>query len=158
MMQAIGVAARRTGLKVPTIRFYEEEGLIRAPGRTNSGRRLYTDADIRRLAFIRHARVLGFELDDIRSLLDLSDNPNRPCDEADRIARKHLGEVEQRIAQLIVLRTELHRVVRSCAGRNAAQCRVIEALADHYNEQIDAGQATTPRTRSKRARGKRRLK
>ena len=157
-MQAIGEAAKRTGLKVPTIRFYEQEGLIRALGRTNSGRRLYADADIQRLAFIKHARVLGFELDDIRSLLDLTDNPNRPCDEADRIARKHLAEVEQRIAQLIALKIELNRIVRSCAGRNAAQCRVIEALADHRSAEKDAVQAPTPRARVKPGRVMRRRK
>lgn len=130
-MQAIGQAAKRTGLKIPTIRFYEQEGLIRAPERTQSGRRLYSDADVRRLSFIRHARALGFELDDIRSLLDLSDHPDRSCADADRIARRHLAEVEVRIQQLKALRKELARTVASCAGGSAAECRVIETLADH---------------------------
>lgn len=154
-MQAIGAVAKRTGLKVPTIRFYEQEGLVRAPERTGSGRRLYGDADIRRLAFIRHARALGFELDDIRSLLDLTDNPNRPCDDADRIARKHLAEVEQRLAQLMALKTELNRIVRSCAGGSAAQCRVIEALADHAYcsaEHVPAQRPAKSSTRVKPAR------
>lgn len=84
-MQAIGAVAKRTGLKVPTIRFYEQEGLIGRPERTGTGRRLYGEAEIQRLAFIRHSRSLGFELEDIRSLLDLTDNPNRPCDDADRM-------------------------------------------------------------------------
>jgi DNA-binding transcriptional MerR regulator len=130
-MRAIGAVAKQTGLKIPTIRFYEQEGLIRAPERTDSGRRLYADADVRRLSFIRHARALGFELDDIRSLLDLADDPDRPCDEADRIARAHLVVVEARIAQLKGLQRELNRIVRSCAGGVAADCRVIDALADH---------------------------
>jgi Cu(I)-responsive transcriptional regulator len=130
-MLAIGAVAKRTGLKIPTIRFYEQEGLIGAPDRTSSGRRAYSEADISRLTFIRHARALGFELDDIRSLLDLTDDPARSCADADRIARKHLAEVEQRLAQLMALKTELKRIVRSCAGGTAAQCRVIEALADH---------------------------
>lgn len=130
-MQAIGAVAKRTGLKVPTIRFYEQEGLISPLERTGSGRRLYRDADVRRLSFIRHARTLGFELDDIRSLLDLSDHPQRPCDEADRIARRHLAEVDLRIEQLSALKKELARIVRSCAGGRASECQVIEALADH---------------------------
>lgn len=130
-MLAIGAVAKRTGIKVTTIRFYEQEGLIRAPERTISGRRLYADADVRRLSFIRHARALGFELGDIRSLLNLSDNPERPCHEADRIARANLLAVEARIVQLEALRQELARVVASCAGGNSAECRVIEALADH---------------------------
>lgn len=130
-MHAIGEAAKRTGVKVPTIRFYEQEGLLPTPPRTDSGRRLYSDDDVRRLAFIRHARALGFELDDIRSLLDLSDHPDRSCDDADRIARKHLTEVEARLAQLKALKAELSRIVVSCAGGRAAQCRVIESLAEH---------------------------
>ncbi|MFN3464779.1 MAG: MerR family transcriptional regulator [Terricaulis sp.] len=129
-MFAIGQVARETGLKVPTIRFYEAEGLVTAPPRTPNGRRTYSAADIRRLAFIRHARGLGFELDDIRSLLDLTDHPDRPCAEADAIASGHLKIVEERIAQLTQLKTELTRIVRSCAGgKSARQCRVIEALA-----------------------------
>lgn len=130
-MHTIGEVARLTGLKVPTIRFYEAEGLVPAPPRTESGRRLYAEAAVRRLAFIRHARALGFELDDIRSLLDLTDSPDRPCADADQIARRHLAAVEVRIAQLEQLRTELSRIARACAGgRPVAKCRVIEALSD----------------------------
>lgn len=138
-MQAIGAVAKRTGLKVPTIRFYEQEGLISPPERTGSGRRLYADADVRRLSFIRHARTLGFELDDIRSLLDLSDHPDRSCADADLIARKHLVEVDERLAQLSALKAELSRIVRSCEGGKASQCRVIEALADHAHCDADHG-------------------
>lgn len=130
-MHAIGQVAQATGLKVPTIRFYEQEGLLPAPARTGSGRRSYSDADVRRLAFIRHARLLGFELDDVRSLLDLTDHPERSCADADRIARSHLAAVETRLAQLKLLKAELSRVVASCAGGKAAQCRVIESLSDH---------------------------
>ena len=150
-MQAIGAVANQTGLKIPTIRFYEQEGLIRAPGRTGSGRRLYSDADISRLSFIKHARALGFELDDIRSLLDLTDNPDRSCDDADRIARKHLAEVEQRLVQLTELKAELKRIVRSCVGGTAAQCRVIEALADHDHSSADHSAARRPSRLSARS-------
>ena len=149
-MHAIGQAAKRTGIKVPTIRFYGQEGLLAAPPRTQSGRRLYSDADVRRLAFIRHARALGFELGDIRSLLDLADHPDRSCDDADRIARKHLGEVEERLVQLLALKAELSRIVTSCAGGITAQCRVIEALADHAQCETDhAPQAARPRPQNK---------
>jgi len=131
-MPAIGQVAQQTGLKIPTIRFYEQEGLLAAPARSASGRRIYSDADIRRLAFIRHARGLGFELADVRSLLDLTDNPDRPCAEADAIASTHLRLVEDRITQLTQLKVELARIVRSCAGgKSAGHCRVIEALAGH---------------------------
>lgn len=130
-MLTIGAVSKRTGIKIPTIRFYEAEGLVGAPARSGSGRRLYSEPEVRRLSFVRHARALGFELNDIRSLLDLSDHPERPCGEADRIAQRHLDDVEARILQLRALKRELARIASPCAGGAAGQCRVIEALADH---------------------------
>lgn len=130
-MLSIGEVAKKTGLKVPTIRFYEQEGLIGAPPRTESGRRLYGDKDVCRLSFVRHARTLGFELPDIRSLLDLADHPQRPCGDADRIASKNLETVRQRIEQLRALEQELSRMIVACAGGPASECRIIESLSDH---------------------------
>jgi DNA-binding transcriptional MerR regulator len=127
----IGEAARRSGVKVPTIRYYEQIGLLPAPPRTESNRRLYDARDLRRLAFIRHARELGFEVDAIRTLLALQDNPNQSCAAADMIARARLREVEQRIASLTALKVELERMVNECACGRVAECRVIEVLADH---------------------------
>jgi len=128
-MHTIGQAAKATGIKVPTIRFYEAEGLLPAPARTESNRRLFSDADIDRLVFVRHARSLGFELGDIRSLLDLADHPDRPCHDADRIARQHLDGVEERLRQLRSLKVELTRMIEACAGGAVGQCRVIESLS-----------------------------
>jgi DNA-binding transcriptional MerR regulator len=130
-MFSIGHVAKVTGIKVPTVRFYEHEGLLPSPPRTASNRRLYSEADIRRLTFIRHTRTLGFELDDIRSLLDLADNPHRPCCEADEIARRQLLAVEDRLRQLTALKAELERINSVCSGgKIAGECRVIEALSD----------------------------
>lgn len=130
-MLSIGEAAKKTGLKVPTIRFYEQEGLIGPPPRTESGRRLYSDRDVGRLTFVRHARTLGFELSDIRSLLDLADHPDRPCGDADRIATRNLETVRQRIEQLRALEQELSRMIVACSGGPAGECRIIESLNDH---------------------------
>lgn len=127
---AIGEAARYSGVKVPTIRYYEQIGLLPAPLRTEGNRRLYDAPDLRRLAFIRHARELGFEIDAIRGLLVLQDNPDEPCVSADAIARQRLAEVDRRIASLMALRTELERMVTECACGRVAECRVIETLAD----------------------------
>lgn len=130
-MFTIGAVAKRTGLKIPTIRFYEQEGLVAAPPRTESGRRLYAEAAVRRLGFIRHARSLGFDLGDIRSLLDLADHPDRPCEGADLIATKNLELVRQRLEQLHSLETELVRMIDACGGGPAGECRIIESLGDH---------------------------
>jgi DNA-binding transcriptional MerR regulator len=128
---AIGEAARRSGVKVPTIRYYEQVGLLPAPSRTDGNRRLYDDADIRRLAFIRHARELGFEVDAVRTLLTLQDDPAQSCAAADAVARSRLVEVEQRIASLTALKAELERMVAGCEHGLVGECRVIEILADH---------------------------
>ncbi|MEQ8395888.1 helix-turn-helix domain-containing protein [Thalassobaculum sp.] len=130
-MLTIGTLARRTGTKVQTIRYYEQVGLMPEPGRSEGGQRRYGDAELDRLSFIRHARQLGFPLDAIRELLNLSDHPNRPCAEADEIARRQLRQVEQRLARLEALRTELQRMVHECSGGRTADCRVLEVLRDH---------------------------
>ena len=126
---AIGMASSRSGVKVPTIRYYEAIGLLPAPPRTKSKRRHYNDSDLRRLVFIRHARQLGFEIDAIRTLLAIQDNPDQSCEAADAIARARLGEVEQRIESLLKLKGELQRMIADCSCRRVADCRIIEALA-----------------------------
>jgi DNA-binding transcriptional MerR regulator len=128
---SIGDAAKASGVKVPTIRYYEQIGLLAAPPRTGSNRRAYDQADLRRLAFIRHARELGFEIASIRTLLTLQDNLDQSCAAADAIARSRLIEVEQRIASLTALRAELESMVDSCRHGKIGECRVIEVLADH---------------------------
>ena len=130
-MLSIGTLARRTGTKVQTIRYYEQIGLLPEPARTGGGQRRYGDEDLDRLAFIRHARQLGFTLDTIRELLDLSDNPGWPCEDVDRIALRQLKEVEARIARLEALRKELKRMLRECRGDTVSDCRVLEVLRDH---------------------------
>lgn len=128
---SIGEAAKQSGVKAPTVRYYEQIGLLPPPSRTEGNRRLYDRDDLRRLAFIRHARELGFEIDAIRALLTLQDDPHQSCASADGIARFRLAEVERRIVSLGALKVELQRMVEGCATGRVAQCRVIEVLADH---------------------------
>ena len=126
---AIGDLSRHAAVKIPTIRFYEGRGLLPTPARTDGNRRTYGEADVRRLRFIRHARELGFEIQAIRTLLDLADHPDRPCEEADAIARR-LADIDDRIARLTGAtgRGAGHgRAVRARPG----ECRIIEVLADH---------------------------
>ena len=127
----IGELSRATGTNIETIRYYERIGLLPAPARTDANYRSYGDAHRARLRFVRHSRELGFTIEEIRSLLDLSDHPERDCADADRIATRHLEQVEEKIAQLALLREELSRIVGRCRGGIAADCRVIEALGDH---------------------------
>lgn len=130
-MFTIGGLAKQTGTKVQTIRYYEQIGLLAPPERTDGGQRRYNEDDVDRLSFIRHARQLGFPLDSIREIIDLSDDPNRPCHEVDEIARRQLHDVEQRIVRLEALRTELQRMIKECSGDQTSNCRVLEVLRDH---------------------------
>lgn len=127
----IGELAKRTAVKVPTIRFYEQIGLLPEPPRTQSGQRRYGEAEVDRLNFIRHSRELGFDIDDIRELLAMTAEPQASCHHADSIALAHLAEVERRIASLQALKTELARMVDECGHGRVCDCRIIEALADH---------------------------
>lgn len=127
----IGELARAAGANIETIRYYERIGLLPEPDRTAANYRSYGEPHRSRLTFIRHSRELGFTIDEIRSLLDLADDPTRDCAEADHIATGHLNQVEAKIAQLETLRDELSRIVGRCRGGLAGDCRVIEALGNH---------------------------
>jgi DNA-binding transcriptional MerR regulator len=127
----IGEAAKQSGVKVPTIRYYEDIGLLPAPARSESNRRFYEAEDIQRLSFIRHARELGFEIDAIRTLVALQDEPEQSCSSADTIAKARLEEVDQRIRSLNALKSELELMIEGCRHGRIAECRVIEVLADH---------------------------
>jgi len=128
---SIGEAARRTGVKIPTIRYYEAIGILPAPARAASNWRGYDVNDLGRLAFVRHARELGFAIADIRDLLALATDQNRPCAAADAIARRHLVDVKRRIVSLRALQSELERMVRECSGTRVSDCRIINILGDH---------------------------
>lgn len=130
-MLSIGELARRTGVKVPTIRYYEETGLLDAPERSQGNQRRYDRGALERLAFIRHARDLGLGIEAIRELIELSGHPGRPCAEADRIAREHLDGVRARIARLRRLERELERIATHCGSGTVEDCYVIRALSDH---------------------------
>ncbi len=130
-MLAIGKLAEAAGVKVPTIRYYEQIGLLPEAERSAGNQRLYGPRALERLIFIRHARDLGFPLKAIRDLLSLSDKPDQSCSAADGIANEQLAAVKSRIARLTALQLELERMILQCAGGQIANCRVIEVLSDH---------------------------
>ncbi len=130
-MYSIGEVARRSGVKVPTIRYYEQMGLLAEPGRTEGNQRRYGDAELERLNFIRHARELGMAMSAIRELLELSSHPERPCRDADRIAADQLKAVREKIARLQRLEAELQRIATRCGSETVRDCYVIQALGRH---------------------------
>ncbi|WP_349359695.1 helix-turn-helix domain-containing protein [Stappia sp.] len=130
-MLSIGALSRATGVKVPTIRYYEQQGLIDPPARSNGNQRRYPPQARDRLSFIRHARDLGLPLDAIRELLSLSENPEMPCADAHRIAATHLAEIRARIARLRRLESELKRITSTCDADTVGDCYVLQSFADH---------------------------
>lgn len=126
----IGELAAEAGVTPEAIRYYEREGVVPPATRAGAGRyRRYDAADVERLRFVRRLRELGFSLDEVRELLGLAADPNRPCAEVDRIARAHRAAVDVKLAQLAALRAELDRVIGACDGVvRIAECRILEAL------------------------------
>lgn len=130
-MLTIGELSRATGVKVPTIRYYEQMGLIATPGRSHGNQRRYEPGDRERLSFIKHARDLGFTIEAIRELLELSGHPERTCADADNIAVRQLEIVRDKIAKLRPLERELERIASRCHGDQIKNCYVIQSLANH---------------------------
>jgi Cu(I)-responsive transcriptional regulator len=124
----IGELARTTSTKVETIRFYEKIGLLPEPSRTSGNYRDYGSDHLARLSFVRRARDLGFTLDQVRELLALSDDRDRSCGAVDIVARAHLAQIDQKIADLRALRHELDELISQCSRGAISDCRIIEAL------------------------------
>ncbi|MFT3731746.1 MAG: helix-turn-helix domain-containing protein [Hyphomicrobium sp.] len=133
MDYAIGELARRAGYAVQTLRYYEQIGLMPKPARSEGGQRRYTDVLLKRLLFIRHARDLGFSIDDIRSLLDLAARPDQSCGSADDIATTHLEAIDAKIGSLKTLRREIAQMLKCCTKKRISECKVIGTLAERGN-------------------------
>ncbi|WP_447555461.1 MerR family transcriptional regulator [Vreelandella sp. EE22] len=127
----IGEVAKRTGCSPESIRHYEKLGLLTPPSRGEQGYRLYSDAALSRVGFIRHGRELGLDLHTIQELLALSDQPERSCATVDDIASRHLNHLEERIRALQALAGELRHVIDQCRGGKTANCRIIQTLYEH---------------------------
>ncbi|WP_319327806.1 helix-turn-helix domain-containing protein [Bradyrhizobium sp.] len=126
----IGTLSKLSGVHIETIRYYERVGVLPTAERSASGRRVYGEADVKKLAFVRHARELGFDLTSVRALLALQEHPERSCQAASQLANAQLVAVESRLRRLSVLRDELASMVRGCGKGRVADCRVMEALAN----------------------------
>lgn len=125
----IGQVADQLGVGIETLRFYEREKLIPAPPRNSSGYRMYTVSAVARIAFIRHAKALGFSLADIRELLFLRVDAKASCLEIKEIAVDRISDIEARIAALTQMRDALKKLAGTCrSGRTAGQCRLLDSL------------------------------
>ena len=125
---SIGKLAKLTNCKIPTIRYYEEIGILPEAGRSEGNQRRYNNTHLQRLNFVRHCRALGFNLDEIRQLIHLQTCSHHNPHEAHGIAQKHLKDVLLKIQKLQSLADELQSMVNSCAGETAHQCKILSVL------------------------------
>ena len=127
---SIGELARRTGVHIETIRYFEKVGLLESPARTEGGHRIYSDRHLRMLSFIKRARELGFTPDEVRTILNLGGPGKAYCDEIREIALHHLNQVRQKIANLAMLEQLLASTVNRCSGGHVPECPVIDMLEE----------------------------
>lgn len=141
----IGELSRRTGVSSPTIRYYEQIGLLARPNRSTTGYRRYSDTTIDELRFIRKAQALGFSLDEIRQILTLSRSGTTPCDRVLSLARQHLAALDERVRQLQEFRARLANAVSrwSVERDTLAYGRLCRFIADAPAS--TAGAAALPR-------------
>jgi len=127
----IGTVAKRAGVPIDTIRYYEREGLLPEPLRRASGYRSYNETAVRQLRFIRRAKDLGFTLDEIRDLLALSSDRRGGVKAVRKRAEQRLASIEARIAELTRIRKGLQQLIEACPGHGDPEhCPILRALAD----------------------------
>ena len=124
----IGEAARVTGLPAKTIRYYEEIGLVRSDRRDNNYRD-YSEKALHNLRFLQRARALEFSIEDCRQLLSLYADKRRASGDVRRVAAAHIGEIDEKIAELKAMRKTLSALVHACHGDRRPDCPILEDLA-----------------------------
>ncbi len=134
MALRIGGLAKRTGANAPTIRYYEEIGLLPPAGRREGGQRCFDEEDVKRLTFIRRCREFGFPIEQVRTLISLMHDPARSCTEARDLAQDHLDAVRAKLIELKALEQSIAAFVQtcdaSCAGGPGPNCSILEDLAE----------------------------
>ncbi|GLP95897.1 Zn(2+)-responsive transcriptional regulator [Paraferrimonas sedimenticola] len=131
----IGEVAKRFEVKADTLRFYEKNGLVKASARSESGYRLYNDADLSRLSFILRAKAVGFSLTEIQELLSIElDKANWACADVKGMVDNKLVEIEAKLAELNRFRQSLQSLSRACCGGpdSAEHCSILEALESQH--------------------------
>ncbi len=124
----IGQAARASGVSAKMIRYYESNGLLPPADRTAAGYRIYSEADVHRLRFVRRARDLGFQMAEISELLGLWNDRSRHSADVRKLARDHIRELRGRMEQLQQMVGTLQELVDACAGDDRPDCPILAGL------------------------------
>ena len=126
----IGALSEQSGVNIETIRYYEKIGVMPAPGRSAGGFRIYEPDHLKRLSFVRRSRLLGFSLDEIRSLLRLVDGHGHTCAEVYALMLSHLAEIRRKIRDLRRLQRAMAEMAARCSGESVPECPIVDALFD----------------------------
>ena len=125
----IGELAKQANCQVETVRYYEREGLLAAPSRSEGNYRLYQAQHLERLLFIRNCRTLDMTLDEVRSLLALMDDPQQSCAQVNQLIDEHIQHVQTRISNLQQLQQQLQVLRQRCSsGQGVQQCGILQHL------------------------------
>ncbi len=131
----IGDVATASGVPAKTIRYYEQIALLPQPQRAANGYRLYAQATVERLRFIKRARDLGFAIADVSELLSLDDNPNRSAGDVRKLAQAHMAAIDAKLTELTLLRRTLSKLVDRCQGGDRPDCPILDNLTHHQEPQ-----------------------
>lgn len=129
---SIGELSQDTGVNIETIRYYERIGVMPKPARTKGGHRAYDATQLKRLAFIKRSRELGFSLNEIRALLDLVDAGTYTCSEVHDMTVEHLANVKRKIADLRRMEQVLKQMAAECSRGDVPDCPIVDALFDAH--------------------------
>ncbi len=140
----IGEAARLAGVSAKMVRHYESLGLLAAVQRTDSGYRLYGQADVHRLRFIRRSRELGFSMAEIAELLGLWGNQERTSASVKRIAQHHVDELSRRIAAMQAMQRSLQHLLQCCSGDERPECPILDDLAGLHEAEANPCAGSCP--------------
>ena len=150
-MSGIGALSKSTGCHIETIRYYEKIGLLPPALRSTGRHRIYTEKHRSRLIFIRQNRELGFPLDDIRELIALAADADRPCADALSVVKKHLAEVESKVAKLQQIRIELLSMAGTCESTCLGGCRQNQVVSRRASMRASASHTQASLTSSNRS-------
>ena len=125
---SIGTLAKRSGVNIETIRYYERIGILPPPARSAAGYRLYEPEYLKRLHFVRRGRELGFTLEELRALLRLVDGHDYTCEEVRGLTLDHMAEIRRKIADLRRVERVMAEMAAQCKGGRVPECPVIDAL------------------------------
>ncbi len=125
----IGEAAKASGINAKLIRHYESIGIVPKPSRSDAGYRVYSEADVHILSFVKRARGLGFPMKEIKKLVSLWRNRSRASSDVKQLVQTHIKNLDSKIEELEAMRDSLRHLARNCHGDNRPDCPILEDLA-----------------------------